>query len=100
MIEGQVSFFEPLPKEVTKAWYAARAIEELPKDVLNACDQIRAQNKEIGQLRHDLTKANRVNKILGVEKKLLLALLSSAVASAIVSALAWYLIQLFARIPR
>ena len=94
MIDGQVSFFEPLPREVTKEWYGERAMHQLPTDVLNACDEVRRQKKEIGQLRHDLLEAQKVTKVLGIEKRLLLTLLGSIGASGLTSALVWYLAEL------
>jgi hypothetical protein len=91
VIAGQVNFFEPLPKEVSRKWYEERKIEQLPKDVLRACDQIRAQKQEIDRLRGDLIKANRAKFRLGVKNAVLMAVLGGAAAEGIkVAALALF----------
>jgi hypothetical protein len=88
--------FDPIAKSVTHDWYAQRSLQKLPGDVLEACDQIRSQKKEINQLRHDLLEANKAKLLLGIKNVALVAILGGAAAKGIeVGVLS--LIKLFAR---
>lgn len=75
--------FEAIPKELTREWYAERSLHKLPGDLLEACDQIRAQKKEINKLRADLILANQAKARLGIKNAALIAVLGGAAASGI-----------------
>lgn len=81
--------FEPIPKAVTHERYADRALQKLPGDVLQACDEVRAAKQEINSLRHQVLAWKIKNAVL-------MALVGGAAAKGIeVAVIA--LIKLFAR---
>lgn len=79
---------EPIP-ETWRQSYLRRPVEKLPGDLLEACDEVRSQRREINSLRHQVLAWKIKNAVL-------MGLIGGAAAKGIeVAVIA--LIKLFAR---
>lgn len=54
---------EPIPETWRKA-YLRRPVEQLPADVVQACDEIRSQSREINSLRSQVLRWKIKNAVL------------------------------------